>query len=620
MKESFENNMFLSDIKNCQKFFNSTNTLAVVVTHEFALLWSNKETADNRAPNSKKCYTHLFDRDTPCEECPLSIPTATKPLPSIIEQQNELYMVETHPLQNNSGFFVLHHNVTSIMEPFQRLEKITESLPIGIVLTDSELQVEYASRAFHELFPFIPPPFLGKDLRLTVSRHSPPFPKSLLNFLFRSLKDPESRTSTLRFEVASPTKRYYDVICQSYNGNPIGSKNDKRLLFLFSDRTQEVTRQTILTQAEIQSKIDILFQQLSQKLTQGLNEIKKLASGFSSSAKDQLKATTTIKKIKTMRREAQELINLLEELNDYRKVGGDFGEVNVNTLLQKVIKDLEPQIKDREIKVRLHLTRYIKPLHADRKKLTKALEAILKNAIDGVVKKIPSSGEDFIPLVEVKTRMHGEIIEIQIKDNGEGIDREKIETLLDDKLFMSRAIIQSMGGTFELNSVKNVGTRVGIQIPSTPAVSQSNQTKMLRPTSKSARKQTTRPIFHGTRIWVLGQHDFAAEMIQNFLVKNGAQYKHIERPESLRKSLNAETPPDCLILNISDEKTAQPYIIQLKELSLLSKTTFAVPQELVPFLKRKLKGISRINYISKPFLMDALVETLTSCLVGKADR
>jgi len=313
------------------------------------------------------------------------------------------------------------------------------------------------------------------------------------------------------------------------------------------------------------------------------------------------------------------LVNLLEELDDYRKKDGDnFGKVNVNSLLQKTIKDLDSQIRDRGIKVKLHLTRHMKPLRTDRKKLAKALVAVLENAIDGVAKKLPSSSEDFTPLIEVKTQMQGDTIEIQIRDNGEGVDKEKIGSSLDDKLFISRAVIQSMGGTFELNSVKKVGTKVSIQIPTIPTVPQKDQTETKRPTSKRVRKQTTRPIFHGARIWILGQRDFATEMIQSFLGKNGAQYKHIEHPDSLRKSLNAEAAPDCLILNISDERMAQSFIVQLKELNLLSKTTFAVPQELVPFLKRKFKGITSINYISKPFLVDALIEALTSCLSGGA--
>ena len=618
MKGNFKHSMNLFDIKNCKRVFDSMNALAVVVTREFTLLWSNKEKAKNHV--SEKCHAFLFGKDTPCDACPLSSPSETQAATALIDHQNAFYLVVIHPLSDNSGFLALHHDVTSTIKNNQSLEKIIEGLPMGIVLANSELQVEFVSQAFYKLFPFITSPFLGKDFRLVISRNSPPLPKSLLDFLFRFLKDPEDQTSTLRFEVASPAKRYFDVTCRSYNNSSHDSKknNNKKLLFIFTDRTQEVMRQTIHMQAEAQSRLDALFQQLLQRLTPGLNEIEQLASSLFSRPKDQSK-TTTGKKIRAIRGKAQQLINLLEELDDYKKKDGDsFGEVNVNSLLQKTIKNLDPQIRDRKIKVKLHLTRHMKLFQTDRKKLAKALVAVLENAIDGVTKRLSSSSEGFTPLIEVKTRMHGDIIEIQIRDNGEGVDKEKTGSSLDDKLFMSRAVIQSMGGTFELNSVKKVGTKVSIQIPTISAVPQKDQTETKRPTPKRVRKQTTQPIFHGARIWILGRRDFATEMIQSFLGKNGTQYKHIEHPDSLRKSLNTESAPDCLILNISDERTAQSFILQLKELNLLSKTTFAVPQELVPFLKRKFKGITNVNYISKPFLVDALVEALTSCLSGGA--
>jgi hypothetical protein len=43
MKGSFKHSMNLFDIKNCKRVFDSVNALAVVVTHDLTLIWSNKE-------------------------------------------------------------------------------------------------------------------------------------------------------------------------------------------------------------------------------------------------------------------------------------------------------------------------------------------------------------------------------------------------------------------------------------------------------------------------------------------------------------------------------------------------------------------------------------------------
>lgn len=611
------------NIETTQNLFSVIRDYLTIVSPEYDLLWTNKsEMGEKGFKGNIKCYSYLYGQDSPCPGCAMTefLQTGYPALSKVtLRYPFRSILVNFFPFKNTSNIFVHHQDITEATYNESLLETIFHSMPLGVVLTNEELIIQYASPGFFTLFPFIEVPVTGKDLRLTVSKYLPPFPKSLLDFFF-SLQATREMSSG-EFEISPPPEKFIEILTIPLRGGfPL--ELESGFLILFFDQTERVFRQSLEKRLEAQSVTDLLLTNLYKKLTPSLRELQHLSKEFLKKDHTQHKG---MRMIQDLQSKTTLLLKQLEELNRYGKMGMGMAltQVNLHTLLRKTVDELAPLLDEKNIKVKFDLTHHLKPFAANKRKIQHVLNAIILNAVEGIFQKTELSEEEHFPLIEIKTRMQESDIELTIKDNGIGMEADKLNKIIQQSyiamdtsqhagmgLFLCQTTIRCLDGTIELSSVKGIGTKVTIKIPtisSTPGVKERGV--ILRKWPVKAKRNRTK-FLKDIHVWILGEKDFAVEVIKKVVSKNGATFKIFQDVKSFSMHL-AQDSPSIYVLNISNEKNALSFLSLLEDKHLLTKTLLITPEELISSFKGRLK-YSGARFLKKPFPVESLMEALST--------
>lgn len=142
---------------------------------------------------------------------------------------------------------------------------------------------------------------------------------------------------------------------------------------------------------------------------------------------------------------------------------------DINVVVRDVLQQLGAQFTHRKITVGLHLSEQLPAISLDVPRFKRALVNLLVNASDA----LPTGGE-----VEVLTRTDPdhETIEIEVADNGTGIDPAVLDRVFDPFVSTKRdgiglglvnvqSVVQSHGGSIALHRREPQGTRAVIRLP-----------------------------------------------------------------------------------------------------------------------------------------------------------
>ena len=617
MKKDDKNNLTQLSIKSCQGLLGALELKAVIISADFDLLWVNpEEIIPNDARDYQKCYAYLFSRQEPCDRCPLKEKEDYHPGSAEINFQGTYLHVRAFPLKGSENFLVIHQDITHISRKKKMMEKIVKKLPLGVVTLDNECTVKYASPAFFHLFPFVKRPIVEKDFRLIISKNIPPFSKTLLDFTFTASKNTDEKPMSLDFEIFSGDPAFFNVICLHIRDNSTRNHDLKNgCLFIFSNQTESILQQARRKQEELQASLESVLHNLYQGLFKKLEKIKSEIDTYGKPGED-----PGNKKMEIITNELRALLKELDNLKDYGKVKKKtLMNVNINTLLQNLIKKYNHEISKKKIKIKMDLTRHMKHINASYEKLYKAFELLLLNAMEGVIRKSLTMEENYTPFIEIQTRMHGTLIEITVKDNGIGTGY-LLPTLGEDKgldLSLCQLTIQSLDGSFSLRNVPNVGSKAVVKIPSAPFHFEPDRNNQQIDRKRINKGKRVPLVFRNRNFWIIGAKDYAVEMVQNLLTKNGATYQNIESPGVLGNLFSTQPIPDAFIINVSSERDISGFILPFKRAGFLGKSLFLVPSERLVILKKKLKTYGITHIISKPFPIESLMETLTIFLAKK---
>ncbi len=615
------------DTGTIQNILHSVTGELIIVSPEYDLLWANKETAaGKKSEGGTKCYTCLYAQDAPCSGCPITESLRTgHPVSSkvILESPYRSLLVDASLLRDTPNILVHHHNITEVTRDESVLLAIFQNLPFGVILTDKDLDVQFASPGFFRIFPFIKNPVVGKDLRLIISRHLPPFPKNLLDFLF-TLQNHRG-TPSGKFELSYPLQRHMEILSLPLR-HETALAFESGYLILFFDQTERATRQTLDKQREIQSEINLLFTTLYKKLSPSLEKIQTLSEEL---PKKELHRSKGGREIQQIQHESSHLLKQLEGLKRYsKKKTIDQEQVNLHALLRRIVGELTPLLNEKNIKVKYDLTPHLKPFTASRENIQQVLKAILLNAIEGIDPKVELPRKDFAPIIEIQTLMQRSDIELTIKDNGIGMDVEHLTKVFQlgyttkdlsrhagMGLFLCQMILRHLGGEIELSSTQGVGTKVVVKIPSIPFSYADVKEKATSEKKQPGQTRTTKlGIFKGKRVWILGEKNSTTDVIHKFLAKNGATAKIVRDAGFFHKRGIQDYSPSTFILNISDRKSALPFVSILKNRHQLGRTILIAPEELLPFFKSGLKD-SGARFVKSPFPIESLMEALTALIL-----
>jgi signal transduction histidine kinase len=130
------------------------------------------------------------------------------------------------------------------------------------------------------------------------------------------------------------------------------------------------------------------------------------------------------------------------------------GEVQVDLLFNKIKKDFEPLLKEKNIKFIIRAEPADIRLESDEARILQVLSALLYNSIDFV----PKTGGR----IEVTAEPRNNNIIFCIKDNGPGIPKDKQEFLFKKFYQVDTSLTRKHGGTgLGLAISKGIVTRLG---------------------------------------------------------------------------------------------------------------------------------------------------------------
>lgn len=175
--------------------------------------------------------------------------------------------------------------------------------------------------------------------------------------------------------------------------------------------------------------------------------------------------------------ETERLIKLVEELLDFSRLASDRIKLKIDTVDIKklaigVVNQLKVKSNEKNIKLNVEFENdNIDLIQGDKDRLRQVLINLIQNSI-----KFTDEGG----FINIKVSQDEEYTTIKVVDNGEGIEKENLEKVL-DKFFqedynkagsglglaISNEIVKLHGGKMTLNSKKGVGTSITVKIKNT---------------------------------------------------------------------------------------------------------------------------------------------------------
>ena len=244
-------------------------------------------------------------------------------------------------------------------------------------------------------------------------------------------------------------------------------------VIVMDDITFKVRLEEQLLQAEKLSSIGLLAAGIAHEVNTPLTGISSYTQMLLKETPDHDKRKTVLEKIEKQTFRAAEIVNGL--LSFARMNGSEFGNVDVNQLIQESLSLLDHQLKQCNIRLESHLERSLPRVHGNGGKLQQVLINLLLNARDAM----PSGG-----LLEIETSMNDSMVLVDIRDTGVGISQENIKRIYDPffttkstgngtglGLAVTYGIIQEHGGRIFVDSTPGKGTHFRLKLPTQQALS-----------------------------------------------------------------------------------------------------------------------------------------------------
>lgn len=333
------------------------------------------------------------------------------------------------------------------------LQDVFDALRDGIILFDAHGQARFANKAASAIY--------ARPLR------------ELLRTPFETLTGGTCHWEDLcnsgiaitrDLQVNYPEPRHYH-----FHMSPIAGGSE--YLLLVRDDTEQRTRGLEDAEAEQMNLLSFMASAVAHEIGNPLNSLglnlqllqRKLSKLQET---DQARLTPLLE---TAMEETRRLDTLLHQfLHSMRPTRLQRETVNLNTLIERVLETLDPEIAPRGISVHLELSEGLPELSADSAQLFQALYNLIRNAYQSI------PGED--GGIYIQTAFNDNDLRIVISDTGTGISHEVMGSMYEPfrttkskgnglGLLIVRRIIKDHGGTLGFASKEGTGTTVTITLP-----------------------------------------------------------------------------------------------------------------------------------------------------------
>lgn len=333
------------------------------------------------------------------------------------------------------------------------LQDVFDALRDGIILFDAHGQARFANKAAAAIY--------ARPLR------------ELLRTPFETLTGGTCHWDDLRNsgiaitrdrQVNYPEPRHYH-----FHMSPIAGGSE--YLLLVRDDTEQHTRGLEDAEAEQMNLLSFMASAVAHEIGNPLNSLglnlQLLQRKLNKLPEENQAKLTPL--LETAMEETRRLDTLLHQfLHSMRPTRLQRETVNLNTLIERVLETLDPEIAPRGISVHLELSEGLPELSADSAQLFQAIYNLVRNAYQSI------PGED--GGIYIQTAYNDNDLRIVISDTGTGISHEVMGSMYEPfrttkrkgnglGLLIVRRIIKDHGGTLGFASKEGTGTTVTITLP-----------------------------------------------------------------------------------------------------------------------------------------------------------
>ncbi len=333
------------------------------------------------------------------------------------------------------------------------LQDVFDALRDGIILFDAHGQARFANKAAAAIY--------ARPLR------------ELLRTPFEPLTGGTCHWDDLRnsgiaitrdLQVNYPEPRHYH-----FHMSPIAGGSE--YLLLVRDDTEQHTRGLEDAEAEQMNLLSFMASAVAHEIGNPLNSLglnlQLLQRKLNKLPEENQAKLTPL--LETAMEETRRLDTLLHQfLHSMRPTRLQRETVNLNTLIERVLETLDPEIAPRGISVHLELSEGLPELSADSAQLFQAIYNLVRNAYQSI------PGED--GGIYIQTAYNDNDLRIVISDTGTGISHEVMGSMYEPfrttkrkgnglGLLIVRRIIKDHGGTLGFASKEGTGTTVTITLP-----------------------------------------------------------------------------------------------------------------------------------------------------------
>jgi two-component system, NtrC family, sensor kinase len=250
---------------------------------------------------------------------------------------------------------------------------------------------------------------------------------------------------------------------------PLVSKHQEQIgrLIIFDDITDRAELEQRLVQADKLTSIGLLAAGVAHEVNTPLAVISTYAQMLAKQVANDEQKTVLLDKIARQTFRASEIVNSL--LNFSRTSTTDFGDVNLNKVIQETLSLLEHQLKKAGVEIKTGFDPELEPIHGNAGKLQQVFLNLFLNARDAM---------DRGGVLEVRTWSEPSGARVDVTDTGPGIPAELLHRIY-DPFFTTKAarkgtglglavtygIIQEHGGSIEVSNPRTGGARFHLELP-----------------------------------------------------------------------------------------------------------------------------------------------------------
>jgi two-component system NtrC family sensor kinase len=341
-------------------------------------------------------------------------------------------------------------------------ENIVESISVGVLAVDLEDRVESWNSQMEVMYAKPRADVLGRPLGEI-------FPASFTENFYRvrqtsgihnlykfRLQTPAGETRIANIAIAPLVSRRFHVIGR---------------LIIVDDITERVVLEAQLSQADKMSSIGLLAAGVAHEVNTPLAVISSYAQMLAKQLQGDEKKSALMEKITRQTFRASEIVNNL--LNFSRTSGTEFGEIDVNKVINDTLALLEHQLKSGKVKVVREQEDEVPSIYGNAGKLQQVFLNLFLNAKDAM----PQGGT-----LKVRTS-NGNGVHVMVQDTGSGIAQEHIDRIYDPffttktasgqgqrrgtglGLSVTYGIIQEHAGKIQVESAPGAGTTFHLEFP-----------------------------------------------------------------------------------------------------------------------------------------------------------